>query len=121
MNGDAPATAQLIMKREDGTSLLDLTEERLTAASPALAKADVSDARAADIRKRLEALGFTVAAGNLNTLSLTGPPELFAEQFGFDPHAAQEANVAAHAKSIPPELQDFVADVFVTPGPEFFP
>lgn len=120
MNGTMPATAQLIMKRADGTSILDLQGEQVTAASPSLTKGDVGEARAAEIHSKLQRLGFSIEAGNLNTLSISGPAELFVEHFGFDPQAAQSAGVPAHANKVTPDLESYVADVFVAPGPEMF-
>ncbi len=120
MNGAMPVIAQLVMKRADGTSILDLQGEQVTASSPSLTKGNVSEARAAEIHAMLRKLGFSVESGNLNTLSISGRAELFVEHFGFDPQAAQSAGVPAHANKVSPELEDHVADVFVMPGPEMF-
>lgn len=96
--------AQLVMRREDGRSILDSGSSG----------GAVSPARAAEIRGRLAAMGFTVAAGNLDTLSLTGPPALFAEAFGLVPGVREAAR-------IPEALRPFVAAVFVPPPPQFLP
>jgi len=82
---------------------------------------DLEPKRAEMIREKIEKLGFEVAAGNLNTLSISGPAELFTSLFGLDPEAALQANTAAHATKIPHELGEFVADVFVSPAPQYFP
>ena len=120
MNGNASVVAQLIMKRADGTSILDLKDQPVTATSPDLNSADVSQARAEEISALLTNLGFTIEAGNLNTLSISGSADLFVEHFGLDPEAAQSAGVPAHANRISPDLESFVADVFVAPAPEMF-
>ncbi len=108
---------QLVMKRADGRSVLDSGAGSAQTAG----QGDVDDARATLIRSRLQELGFKVAAGNLNTLSIMGPDELFKETFGLDPSSALAANVPAHATNIPEALDEFVADVFVTPAPDLFP
>ncbi len=113
-------TAQLVMRREDGRSILDL-EGPVTAASRQRMAGDLPEARVAEIRARLEAAGFTVEGGNANTLSVSGPARLFAEVFGLDPGAAGAAGVPAHAARIRADLEPYVADVFVPPPPEFFP
>jgi hypothetical protein len=109
--------AQLVMRREDGRSILDSGEAGRSAAAGEL---DVSAERAAAVRKRLEALGFRVTAGNLNTLSISGRRDRFAETFGMEADAAGKGS-AAHATKIPDELSESVADVFVPPSPEFYP
>ena len=109
--------AQLVMKRPDGTSILD-TGEAMT--SDNARSFDVTEERAGDIRKRLEEIGFTITSGNLNTLSISGPKELFAEVFGIEA-AAPASGTSAHATRFPVELADCVADVFVPPAPTLFP
>jgi len=109
--------AQLVMKRKDGTSILDA---KSAVRAETVGKFDVSEDREADIRQRVEALGFTVTAGDRNTLSISGPRELFAKIFGFEA-AGEASGEGTHATKIPPELADGVADVIVTPPPEFFP
>lgn len=104
------AAAQLVMKREDGQSILS------TAGS-----GDVTAERAAIIRSRLQELGFTVETGNLNTLSITGTDKQFEESFGISPLSALNEGRAAHATRQPDSLKDLVADVFVTPSPDYFP
>ena len=65
-------------------------------------------------------LGFAVTTGNLNTLSISGSGDLFHRVFGLEADAAAHG-VAAHATKMPPDLEGFVADVFVTPAPQLFP
>lgn len=116
--GDAEkAVAQLVMKRSDGQSILSVD----AATAETAGAGDVPEDRAKRIRARLEEMGFEVQAGNLNTLSITGSDELFEETFGISPSSAQHAGAAAHATKTPSDLEEFVADVFVTPPPEFFP
>lgn len=112
-----PVVVQLVMKREDGRSVLDLPPADECDDPSAF---DVTEARAAEIRARLERLGMKVVSGNLNTLSVEASARLLADHFGLAAEAA-EAGTAAHATRIAPELAPFVADVFITPGPEFFP
>lgn len=104
---------QVVMKDELGGSIL-------TQQTPRAGAGDVSPERAATIRRKLEILGFEVLEGNLNTLSVAGPPGLLAETLGITADAAS-AGVAAHATRIIPELEPFVADAFIPPAPEFFP
>jgi hypothetical protein len=120
MNGEVTVTAQLVMKRADGRSILDL-KGPVAAASPGRTAGDLPEERVALIRERLEALGFTVAAGNLNTLSVGGPQALFGHVFGLDAGTALARGTEAHATRIRADLEPYVADVFVAPPPEFFP
>ena len=117
MNDTPNSIAQLVMKRPDGRSILDL--ESVTAATADLG--NVTTDRAAQISNRLENLGFQVQSGNLNTLSIAGENKLFEDVFGISPTAAMVARTPAHSTRIPEDLTDFVADVFVTPPPDFFP
>lgn len=117
MNDTPSITAQLVMKRPDGRSILDV--DAGTAATTDLG--NVTDDRAAAISSRLEELGFEVQSGNLNTLSISGKDALFEETFGISPFAAMAVGAPAHSTKIPAELNDFIADVFVTPPPDFFP
>jgi hypothetical protein len=111
--------AELVMRREDGRSILDL-EGPVTAGSEQREAGDLPPERIAEIRKRLEQAGFTVEGGNANTLSISGAPALFAEVFGLDP-AAPGATDGAHATRIRRDLEPFVAECFVTAPPDFFP
>ncbi|WP_341368297.1 hypothetical protein [Yoonia sp. BS5-3] len=117
MNDKSDSVAQLVMKRPDGRSILDLGSGRAATAN----QGDVTDLRAAEISTRLEQLGFTVQSGNLNTLSISGENRLFEDVFGLSPNAAMSVGTPAHSTKIPAELDEFVADVFVTPAPNFFP
>lgn len=112
-----PFSAQLVLKREDGTSILD-SGEPVTAA--VIAQFMVPEDRIVFVRGELEKIGFNIPEGNATTLSVVGPRELFVEVFGLEVGIA-ESGVAAHATRIPDELSDHVADVFVTPAPELFP
>lgn len=108
--------AQLVMKLPDGQSILSV--EGVT--GPMAGSGDLESKRAEMIREKIEKLGFEVTTGNLNTLSITGPAELFRELFGMDVDAALEAKTPAQATKIPGDLEDCVAGVFVTPKPEHF-
>ena len=110
-------SAQLVLKRADGTSILDAGEP-VTAA--VIARFMVPGDRIDFVRGKLENVGFNLPEGNATTLSVVGPRALFAEVFGLEV-GTNESGVAAHATRIPDELSDHVADVFVTPAPEFFP
>ncbi len=110
--------AQLVMKREDGSSILDAGQP---STSENIGQAGLPEDRIARIRGRVEALGFVVSAQDPNTLSISGARELFDNVFAMEPGSADEPSTGLHAGGIPSELSDFVADVFVTPGPEFFP
>lgn len=101
--------AQLVMRREDGASILD--------AKPG--HGDVSPPRAEAIRQRLAQMGFRIEEGNLNTLSVVGPAELFARSFGMHEDSAT-AGAALSSSRIPGELADIVAGVFFVPAPELF-
>ena len=109
--------AQLVMRREDGRSILNSVD---IGSSAAQGKFDVSENRAAEIRKSLESIGFRVTSGNLNTLSISADRDLFVNTFGIEAGAPAKG-VAAHATRIPDALSESVADVFVPPAPEFFP
>lgn len=110
-------TAQLVMRSADGRSIFD-------APGPLTAQTvhdfDLPEQRIAEIRTRIEALGFSIPAGNANTLSISGPRALFAEVFGMEV-GAERGNIGVHATRIPEELTDEIADVFVPPAPELFP
>lgn len=110
--------AQLVMKREDGGSILDSGQ---SAISENVGLTGLPEDRIARIRERVEALGFVVSAQDSNTLSISGARELFDNVFAMKPGSAEEAGMDLHAGGIPAELSDFVADVFVTKGPDFFP
>ncbi|MFN6979573.1 MAG: hypothetical protein ACK4OP_15695 [Gemmobacter sp.] len=117
---DVPAiTALVVMRRADGRSILDI-EGPVTATSANRTAGDLPPDRIAEVRRRLTEAGFAVAGGNDNTLSITGPAALFAETFGLDPAAATDAGRPAHATRIRPDLEPYVADVFVPPRPTFF-
>lgn len=109
-------TAQLVMRREDGGSVL--SGGPVTAGS--LGSVELPQARVDEIARRVEALGFGVEAGDRTTLAISGPRERFASVFGLE--VAPPAGVsAAHATRIPDELEPFVADVIVPPAPTTFP
>jgi hypothetical protein len=110
---DATLTAQVVMRRADGRSILDI-EGPVTAGSTNRTAGDLPAARVAEVRDRLAALGFTVAAGDAAVLSVTGPASLFAEHFGLEAGMTE-------APRIPPDLAPFLAAVLVPPPPEFFP
>ena len=120
MNDTPRPVAQLVMKRADGHSILDRSEPA-TAGSASLGAGDLPDDRVDHIRRMLSDAGLTVEGGNNNTLSVSGPPEVFIDLFGMDPESAGRAGTAAHATKLPPDLEPFVADVFVPPGPTLFP
>ena len=82
---------------------------------------DLADLASEEIRGLLADRGITVMGGNSNTLSIAATPDVFETLFGMDPAAAADSGTAAHATRLPPELEPFVADVFVPPGPTFFP
>lgn len=109
-------TAQVVMRREDGGSILDLGP--VTAESADRTAGDLPADRIAEIRRRLEAEGLTVDSGNANTLSVSGPEAVFARLFGLD--TAAKGAEAATAARIPADLAPFVAAVFVPPPPEPF-
>ena len=110
-------SAQLVLKAEDGTSILDakgaMTADRV-------AEFKVRDDRVAFVRAHLQKLGFDVPQGDAMTLSIVGPRTLFAKVFGLEVDV-QQTGVGAHATHIPEVLSDYVADVFVTPKPELLP
>jgi hypothetical protein len=108
--------AQVVLKREDGRSILD-TQGQMQGDAGAM---DVSPERADAARQALERHGFKVTEGNLNTLSVSGPPKVFEDVFGLHVQAP-ETNVGAHATRMPDDLKGYIADVFVMPPPEFFP
>lgn len=107
-------SAQLVLKAEDGTSILD-AEGAVTAER--IAKFAVAEDRIAFVRAEVQKRGFDVPQGDATTLSVVGPRALFAEVFGLEVDV-DKAGVAAHATHIPAALSDHVADVFVTPKPE---
>ena len=114
---DAPFSAQLVLRAEDGTSILD-AEGPVT--SEIVARFAVPEERIAFVRAALQKLGFSVPQGDSTTLSVVGPRALFAEVFGLEV-GADQVGVAAHATRIPDALSGHVADVFVTPKPELLP
>lgn len=113
MNGTNQTVVQVVMKNNDGSSIL--TQEALRAGA-----GDVSAGRAEEIRAKLVALGLNVVEGNLNTLSVTGTAAQLEEIFGLTKEAAA-IGVEAHAARISNDLEPFVADVFIPQPPEFFP
>ena len=113
MNDGSQIVAQLIMRRADGHSILDLGP--MTADSTRLQAGDLTPDRVAEIHRRLEEEGLTVLSGNANTLSVSGPPDLFKELFGLDP---AKPLTAEHIRD---DLAPYVADISVVPPPEFFP
>lgn len=108
--------AQLVMRHEDGGSIL--SSGPVTAAT--MSGAALPDERVSEIRGRVEALGFAVEAGDATTLSITGPRERFAEVFGLEADPARAA-AGAHATRLPEGLTGYVADVFVPQAPTAFP
>jgi hypothetical protein len=113
MNDGSQITAQLIMRRADGHSILDLGP--MTAAAPNLQAGDLPPDRIAEIYQLLEKAGLSVVSGNANTLSVAGPPTLFRTLFGLEPDNARSAS------RIPDNLAPYIADITVPPPPEFFP
>lgn len=113
MNETAKMTAQIVMRRADGHSILDLGPVTAEAANRTMG--DLPPDRVADIQKRLSGLGLTVLSGNANTLSVSGPSTLFQSLFGL------EGTSEKGATKIPGELAPYVADVFLPPKPELFP
>lgn len=109
-------SAQVVMRRADGRSLLDI-EGPITATSPDRTAGDLDPARIERITARLTEAGFTVAAGTPGTLSVTAPPAVFARVFGL----SGPTGTAVQKARVPADLEPFVADVFVTPPPTFFP
>lgn len=110
-------SAQLVLKTEDGRSLLD-AEGAVTAAR--IAEFAVPEARIAFVRDELRKLGFQIPQGDATTLSVVGTKAQFAEVFGLEVDV-DDAGVAAHATRIPDVLSAHVATVFVTPKPELLP
>lgn len=109
--------AQVVLKRPDGTSILD-AREALTAS--VIDKYRVPPETSEAAGKALEALGFRVTGGDGTTMSIEGSRSAFASVFGLEV-GADTAGVAAHATRLPDEVSDLIADVMVTPGPQFFP
>ncbi|WP_424928239.1 hypothetical protein [Amaricoccus tamworthensis] len=109
MADDDVINAQLVMIRDDGSSILE--------DGPSLK--DTSPERRTAISARLESLGFQVVTGDGNTLSISGSADRFAEVFGLDAKLLHHG-LAASASKIPEQLEPYVADVFVPPTPELF-
>lgn len=116
---DTVFTAQLIMKRTDGTSILDIPSPVL-AASPSRTSGDLPQERIAVIRKLLEQAGFTIHSANPNTLSISGTTKEFIHAFGLDPSSAS-VPTGREALQIRADLKPYVADVFIPPPPKYFP
>ncbi|MET1411235.1 hypothetical protein ABVF61_03150 [Roseibium sp. HPY-6] len=108
--------AQVVLKRADGTSILDV-QESVTAS--VLDKYRVPEDTVAAAAKALEALGFRIAGNDGTTLSIEGSRQTFIDVFGLEV-GAEAAGVAAHATQVPDEIKPYVADVIVPPGPTFF-
>ena len=109
--------AQVVLKRADGKSILDakgpLTSDNIGAFS-------VENERIREARKRLEKLGFSISSQNQTTLSITGPAKRFTEVFGIEENMISGPSSDIHAVVIPPDLREFIADVFIPKPPEFF-
>lgn len=118
-NTDQLFTAQLIMRRADGLSILDLPSP-VRADSSALTAGDLPQERVALICNLLERHGFQVTSANANTLSITGTSKSFIATFGLNPQSSSGLQ-AQPAISIPDFLRPYVADVFIPPSPQFFP
>ncbi|WP_051645118.1 hypothetical protein [Labrenzia sp. DG1229] len=108
--------AQVVLKRADGTSILD-AQEALTAS--VIDKYRVPQEVRDTARKALEGLGFRVTGGDGTTISIEGSRTKFVETFGIEA-GAEAVGVAAHATRIPDKVSDYVADVIVPPAPSFF-
>lgn len=113
MNDHSQITAQLVMRRSDGRSILDLGP--ITAESDDLRSGDLTPDRIAEIHQRLKGAGLTVLSGNSNTLSVTGPSEVFVTLFGIDP---ADSHQTPHIRA---DLAPYIADISIPPPPEFFP
>lgn len=112
-------TAQLIMKRSDGRSILDL-QGPITATSPERTAGDLPPERIEMIRRLLNEAGFTVLSSNSNTLSIKGSSKAFLEVFGLDT-SAKASDAPRRGLRIRDDLRPFVADVFIPPAPKLFP
>lgn len=119
MPAESTFTAQLIMKRADGRSILDLRGP-ITATSPERTAGDLPPERIEVIRRLLQEAGFTVVSSNPNTLSITGSSKAFLDIFGLDT-TAQGQDTPKRGSKIRDDLRPFVADVFIPPAPEYFP
>ena len=118
MNKTARMTAQLVMRRADGSSILE--PGPVAAESAARTEVDLPANRIAQIRRLLETEGLTVESGNANTLSVSGPAAVFDELSGLDAATpAAEATEAAMAPRIRADLVPFVAAAFVPPPEPF--
>ena len=109
--GDA-MTAQIVVKRADGRSILD-TNKAITAQT--LKDLAVEPERMEAARRRLEGLGFKVGVGDATGLSVQGPVERFRTVFAVGPDDVERD------ADIPDDLADLIAGVVVPRAPEFFP
>ncbi len=110
--------AQVVLKRADGVSILD-AKTPLTAAT--ISNYSVEHGRIEESKKKLEKLGFTISSQDQFTLSITGSADLFSIVFGIEKSQISSSISDIHAATIPSELRDYIADVFIPKPPEFFP
>ena len=113
---DGRYSAQVVLRNEEGFSILD-AEGPVTA--EVIGRFAVSEERIEATRQKLKELGFEPKTNDRTTISVTGDKDRVREVFGLAADAG-EKGVEAHATEIPEDLRDAVADVIVTPGPEFF-
>lgn len=108
--------AQAILRRADGSSILD-TEGGITSAN--IEQFAVEPERIEDAVQRLEERGFSIEARDQYTLSLAGPARLFENVFGLR-EVVQKGAAPFSAAHVPPELADVIADVMIPAPPQYF-
>jgi hypothetical protein len=109
--------AQLVMKDEDGSSILTKDAGRVETASTG----DLKPERVEAIVERLEKRGFEVLSSNLNTLSIAAPDPLFVECFGVSASALKSGEASLDSAKMEDQFEPLVADIFVPPAPQTFP
>ncbi|MCI5208985.1 MAG: hypothetical protein D3910_09350 [Candidatus Electrothrix sp. ATG2] len=112
-------SAQVVLKRADGSSILDSTTPPLT--SNNIGEFFVEPDRIKKAQIRLKRFGFSVGSHNKVSLSITGSIELFTRVFGIDEDMiSSNSSDYIHATVIPYELKNLIADVYVPRPPIFF-
>ncbi len=118
--------AQVILKKADGTSILD-TVEPMTAQT--IGKYKPGDREFEEASTNLEALGFAVVSKGPVGLTISGEKILFESVFHtkLQQHEAEEKMIEATLYSastpfiIPKELSHLIAEVSLPSPPQLFP
>ena len=119
-------TAQAILRRRNGSSILEATEP---ITSENVAKYKVDEGITQEASAKLSAYGFEIGEAGPYSLSITGEKQLFERVFRTRLTAKKSAEPGIQATfyeveepiKVPDELSALIADVALTRPPELFP